>query len=217
MLDLGWSEMAIIATVALFVIGPKDLPKALRTAGRYGGKVKALAREFQSSIDEAVKEAEKDLHLEEVKKGVQSFKNMDMDTALNATEKLAAPETPGDDVGLEEARESPDVSDEEIGVSAPTAPTVTAAGHFAQVKQPVKGPATVDKNGEQVTEAVASDPESAEVTAEQGSGASTLPLPTGVQQVVEARKKAGATVQEEAESRESQLSSAAQERRVEPQ
>ena len=39
MLDLGWSEMAIIATVALFVIGPKDLPKALRTAGRYGGKV----------------------------------------------------------------------------------------------------------------------------------------------------------------------------------
>ena len=74
MLDLGWSEMAIIATVALFVIGPKDLPKALRTAGRYGGKVKALAREFQSSIDEAVKEAEKDLHLEEVKRAFNHLK-----------------------------------------------------------------------------------------------------------------------------------------------
>ena len=130
MLDLGWSEMAIIATVALFVIGPKDLPKALRTAGRYGGKVKALAREFQSSIDEAVKEAEKDLHLEEVKKGVQSFKNMDMDTALNATEKLSAPELSVDDAAPEDNTEKQDVSDEETGVGATT---VTAAGHFAQV------------------------------------------------------------------------------------
>ena len=143
MLDLGWSEMAIIAAVALFVIGPKDLSKALRTAGRYGGKVKALAREFQSSIDEAVKEAEKDLHLDEVKKGVQSFKNLNMDTALNATEKLAAPAAPADDGMLEESKATQDVSesDEEISVSTPN---VTAAGHFAQVKNPAKDQTVVE-------------------------------------------------------------------------
>ena len=85
MLDLGWSEMAIIAAIALFVIGPKDLPKALRTLGHYGGKVRALAREFRVSLDEAVKESE----LEEVKNQIQSVTQIDLDTALDATEKLA--------------------------------------------------------------------------------------------------------------------------------
>ena len=214
MLDLGWSEMAIIATVALFVIGPKDLPKALRTAGRYGGKVKALAREFQSSIDEAVKEAEKDLHLEEVKKGVQSFKNMDMDTALNATEKLAAPELPADDAAPEDNTENQDVSDEETGVGATT---VTAAGHFAQVQPAVKGQATRGKDVQQVADEEIADHQGVEAREVEEPVVSTLPLPTGVQQVVEARKKVEAAVREEADSQESELSSATQERRVEPQ
>ena len=214
MLDLGWSEMAIIATVALFVIGPKDLPKALRTAGRYGGKVKALAREFQSSIDEAVKEAEKDLHLEEVKKGVQSFKNMDMDTALNATEKLAAPELPADDAAPEDNTENQDVSDEETGDGAPT---VTAAGHFAQVQQAVEGQATRRKDVQQVADEETADHQGVEAKEVEEAGETTLPLPTGVQQVVEARKKVEAAVREEADSQESELSSATQEPRVEPQ
>ena len=214
MLDLGWSEMAIIATVALFVIGPKDLPKALRTAGRYGGKVKALAREFQSSIDEAVKEAEKDLHLEEVKKGVQSFKNMDMDTALNATEKLAAPELPADDSAPEDNTENQDVSGEETVVGAPA---VTATGHFARVQQAVKGQATRGKDVQQVADEETADHQSVEAKEVEEAGKTTLPLPTGVQQVVEARKKVKAAVREEADSQESELSSATQEPRVEPQ
>ena len=214
MLDLGWSEMAIIATVALFVIGPKDLPKALRTAGRYGGKVKALAREFQSSIDEAVKEAEKDLHLEEVKKGVQSFKNMDMDTALNATEKLSAPELSVDDAAPEDNTEKQDVSDEETGGGAPT---VTAAGHFAQVQQAVKGQATRGKDVQQVADEETADHQGVEAKEVEEAGKTTLPLPTGVQQAVEARKKVEAAVREEADSQESELSSVTQERRVEPQ
>ena len=214
MLDLGWSEMAIIATVALFVIGPKDLPKALRTAGRYGGKVKALAREFQSSIDEAVKEAEKDLHLEEVKKGVQSFKNMDMDTALNATEKLAAPELPADDAAPEDNTKNQDLSDEETGVGATT---VTAAGHFAQVQHAVKGQATRGKDVQQVADEETAAHQGVEAKEVEEPGKTTLPLPTGVQQVVEARKKVEAAVREEADSQESELSSATQERRVEPQ
>jgi len=213
-LDLGWSEMAIIATVALFVIGPKDLPKALRTAGRYGGKVKALAREFQSSIDEAVKEAERDLHLEEVKKGVQSFKNMDMDTALNATEKLAAPNLPAEDAVPEDSAENHGVSDEETDVGAPT---VTASGHFAQVQQAVKDQASGGKDAYQANHEEPVDHQGVDAKEDEEAEASTLPLPTGVQQVVEARKKVEAAGREGAESQESDPSPAAQERRVEPQ
>jgi len=68
MLDIGWSEMAIIAVVALFVIGPRELPRVLRTVGRYAGKIKAVAREFQDSIEEAVRESE----IGEVKKQIEA-------------------------------------------------------------------------------------------------------------------------------------------------
>ena len=78
MFDIGWSEMAIIVTVALFVIGPRDLPKALRTVGRYVGKVRAMAREFQSSIDEAVRDSE----LEEVKKQIESVGKLNLKSQI---------------------------------------------------------------------------------------------------------------------------------------
>lgn len=74
MLDIGWSEMAIVAVVALFVIGPRELPKVLRTLGRYAGKIKAVAREFQDSIDEAVRESE----IGEVKKQIEAAGRTDI-------------------------------------------------------------------------------------------------------------------------------------------
>jgi len=202
-LDLGWSEMAIIATVALFVIGPKDLPKALRTLGRYGGQVKALAREFQTSIDDAVKDAEKDLHLEEVKKGVQSFKNMDMDSALNATEKLAEPRKEGEPKEIDDA----DTNEEKVD----NRPTVTANKHFVQVG----GIGAKPKNagGTQAED----DSLESEVRDEETTERKALPLPTGVQQVADARKRAEAEILEETDEGEAQLESVTQEQRTEQQ
>ncbi len=78
MFDIGWSEMAIVAVVALFVIGPKDLPKALRTVGRYAGKIRGMAREFQASIDDAVRDTE----LEEVKKQIESVGRVNINKAI---------------------------------------------------------------------------------------------------------------------------------------
>jgi len=60
MFDIGWSEMAIIAFVALLVIGPKDLPRTLKTIAHWMRKARSLTREFQSGIDEMVREAELD-------------------------------------------------------------------------------------------------------------------------------------------------------------
>jgi sec-independent protein translocase protein TatB len=58
MLDFNLTEMAVVAIVALLVIGPKDLPKALRVAGYWIGKARGVARQFRAGFDEMVREAE---------------------------------------------------------------------------------------------------------------------------------------------------------------
>ena len=70
MLDIGWTEILVITVVALFVVGPKDIPKALRTVGVWIGKLKSLSREFQNTVEDAVRDTE----LDEVKKQIQSAK-----------------------------------------------------------------------------------------------------------------------------------------------
>lgn len=58
MFDIGWDEMALVAVVALIVIGPKDLPVVLRQLGRWTRKARELAGEFQRGVDDMVRESE---------------------------------------------------------------------------------------------------------------------------------------------------------------
>lgn len=60
MLDMSWSEILVILVVALIVIGPKDLPKVIREVGKWTGKARSMARDFQRSFDDMVREAELD-------------------------------------------------------------------------------------------------------------------------------------------------------------
>lgn len=64
MLDVAPSELLLVAFVALIVIGPKDLPKALRVVGYWVGKARGVARQFRQGFDSMVREAE----LEEMEK-----------------------------------------------------------------------------------------------------------------------------------------------------
>ena len=64
MFDIGWSEMALVALLALIVIGPKDLPRVMRTASHWVRKARALGREFQSGVDEMIREADLDVTLD---------------------------------------------------------------------------------------------------------------------------------------------------------
>ena len=64
MFDIGYSELLVIAVVALIVIGPKDLPNVMRTVGQWVGRARGMARHFRSGIDTMMREAE----LEEMEK-----------------------------------------------------------------------------------------------------------------------------------------------------
>lgn len=58
MFDIGAAELLVIIIVAVIVIGPKDLPLAMRVAGRWIGKVRRISAQFRSGIDTMVREAE---------------------------------------------------------------------------------------------------------------------------------------------------------------
>lgn len=64
MLDVAPTELLLVAVVALVVIGPKDLPKAMRVVGQWVGKARGMARHFRSGFDTMMREAE----LEEMEK-----------------------------------------------------------------------------------------------------------------------------------------------------
>ena len=70
MFDIGWSELVVIAVVALIAIGPKELPGVLRMVGQWMGKARKMAAEFQGQFQEAMREAE----MADLKKGFDDIK-----------------------------------------------------------------------------------------------------------------------------------------------
>lgn len=68
MFDIGWQEIFLIAIIALVVIGPKDLPRALKTVTGVIRKLRGMAREFQSGLDDIVRESE----LAEMRKEIEA-------------------------------------------------------------------------------------------------------------------------------------------------
>ncbi|SDB11822.1 Sec-independent protein translocase protein TatB [Bauldia litoralis] len=73
MFDLGWTELLVVAVVAIVIVGPKDLPRALRAVGKYTGKARRMAGDFQRQFNDAVREAD----LDDVKKSVTDIGKID--------------------------------------------------------------------------------------------------------------------------------------------
>jgi sec-independent protein translocase protein TatB len=74
MFDFAWSEIALIAAVALIAIGPKDLPVAIRTVTSMIKKARRMAGEFQTHVDEMLREA----NLDEVRSGLNEIRNFNV-------------------------------------------------------------------------------------------------------------------------------------------
>src|SRR4051794_28155664 len=58
MFDIAPTELLLVAVVALVVIGPKDLPRAMRFVGQWIGRARGVARHFRSGIDEMIRQSE---------------------------------------------------------------------------------------------------------------------------------------------------------------
>ncbi|MEW5422989.1 Sec-independent protein translocase protein TatB [Amorphus sp. 3PC139-8] len=71
MFDIGWTELLVVAVVAILVVGPKELPSMLMTFGRTVGRMRRMANEFQSHFNDALKEAERQANLDEVRKDIE--------------------------------------------------------------------------------------------------------------------------------------------------
>lgn len=87
MLDIGWSELLVIGIVALVVVGPKDLPRMFHTLGRFTAKLRSMAREFSSAMNDAARET----GLDEVRRDVSdivSKRSLGLDALETAAEKF---------------------------------------------------------------------------------------------------------------------------------
>jgi sec-independent protein translocase protein TatB len=141
MFDIGWSELVVIAVVALIAIGPKELPGVLRMVGQWMGKARKMASEFQGQFQEAMREAEMaDLKksFDEVKEAATGFASgnlmtsleKDVSKALNV-DALDKPSTPAIEAAAIEPPATPATPE------APIPEIFTAADADAAASQPL--------------------------------------------------------------------------------
>lgn len=78
MLEIGWSEILVIALILIIVVGPKDLPGMLRNFGRMATRVRGMANEFKGQFDQALREAE----LDDVRQGLNEVKKLNPTNSL---------------------------------------------------------------------------------------------------------------------------------------
>jgi sec-independent protein translocase protein TatB len=135
MFDLAWSEILLIAVVAVVFIGPKELPGALRTFGKWMTKARVMAAEFQRNLDDMVREAE----LEDVKKQFDEVRGI-------ATNPVGAIEKWVDPKGEIRTAFTPPASGtttyDKPGLEKPVEKTVeTSAATPTTTSQPVAAPA----------------------------------------------------------------------------
>ena len=125
MFDIAWSELFVIVLVALVVVGPKDLPKLMRTAGQWAGRARAMADQFKRSFDDMARQAE----LDDLRKEVTKLKNTPMtDLDYESLGITGLPDKPMSS-HIEEVGAAPPKFDEPKAVTAPKAPASSPAAH----------------------------------------------------------------------------------------
>jgi sec-independent protein translocase protein TatB len=127
MFEVGWSELLVIGIVLIVVVGPKDLPRMLRTFGKATSQMRRMAGDFRRQFDEALREAE----LDEVRDTVRDINRIDprshVRDALNPIRAV------GDEIrsSLRAAAKAPDPRPPVATVSddiRPVAPEASATG-----------------------------------------------------------------------------------------
>ena len=171
MFDISWGELVLIGMVALIVIGPKELPTVLRTAGQWMTKIRRMASEFQGQFQEAMREAEfADLKkqvesiadptkafdeynpLETARKEVESAfdeKNLTPSAAdpLAAADAPPSPPAEATNAGAEPSPAQPPDLAQSAASEAPSDPAPPAAPEAAPAAEPVPAATRSDVGG----------------------------------------------------------------------
>lgn len=131
MFDLfSWSHILILLTVALVVVGPKDLPRLMNIMGRWAGKARDMANEFKSSFEDMARQTE----LEELRSEVEKLRsfdpvselNEDVERALNPVDVDETAETDAEEPEAAPAPRSGEYQISEASADAPQAPDTKA-------------------------------------------------------------------------------------------
>jgi len=136
-LDIGWAELAIIGVIVLIVVGPKELPRVLRSAGQWAGKARKIAREFQNSLDDMIRESELDTVKKDIEKATKFDIKKDIENAIDPKGDVKrALETPAADAG-----EAPAADADETGPTAATSASPTPSAKVAPEPKLADAPA----------------------------------------------------------------------------
>ena len=125
MFDIGWSELVVIAVVALIAIGPKELPGVLRMVGQWMGKARKMAAEFQGQFQEAMREAE----MADLKKSFDEVK--DVATGLSPANVMTSLQKDVSDAmqigDIDKPAATPNDAQVASAIDEPVTPTTPAA------------------------------------------------------------------------------------------
>lgn len=137
MFDIGFPELFIIGVLALIVVGPKELPKTIKTVTGMIRKAKSMARDFQSGVDEMVREADLDDVKKQLTEGSDELKKdlentvgtdiaKDLDLSEDEARKVVSDTDkdldldeimePGDDAEAKRTAQAPDADDDDDDV-----------------------------------------------------------------------------------------------------
>ena len=84
MLGMGWQEIFLVAVIAVIVVGPKELPRVLRTVSYWIRKLRGMAREFQSGVEDVIRETE----LQDLRKELEDTTMSNLSQSLSDTDDL---------------------------------------------------------------------------------------------------------------------------------
>lgn len=113
MFDVGALELLVVVIVAIIVIGPKDMPQALRVAGRWVGKLRRMSAQFRSGFDAMVREAE----LEEMEK---QWKERNAQIMAQSPDGAMQPIAGQSDAAVDQGQDRPDGEPENLLPDDPT-------------------------------------------------------------------------------------------------
>lgn len=140
MFDIGWPELMLVMGIALMVIGPKELPNAIRTVMSVVRKLRMTAREFQSSLDDIARES----GMDDVKRQIEDIEYYDPGEALKSIA-----DSDKDLLGLDDGLDSPSSNSIFDPNAAFTSPNETPA---SKPDEPVSETAVTDTGSQDEAE-----------------------------------------------------------------